>query len=52
LFGRDKAILFDTGAEGGDVKTAVARTLRHWLRAHDRRSIPLVVMLLLGGWLE
>ena len=48
LFGRDKAILFDTGAEGGDVKTAVARTLRHWLRTHNRRSIPLVVTHLHG----
>ena len=43
LFGRSEAILLDTGAEGGDVTTAVDRAVRHWLRAHDRRSIPLVV---------
>jgi hydroxyacylglutathione hydrolase len=44
VFGRSKAILLDTGAEGGDVKTAVDEALRHWLRAHDRRSMPLVVV--------
>lgn len=43
LFGRSTAILFDTGAEGGDVKTAVDNAVQHWLRAHDRRSIPLTV---------
>jgi hydroxyacylglutathione hydrolase len=43
LFGRDRAILFDTGAEGGNVKAAVRKALRSWLRAHDRRSIPLIV---------
>jgi hydroxyacylglutathione hydrolase len=48
LFGRDKAILFDTGAEGGDVKTAVRQVLRRWLAAHGRRSIPLVVTHLHG----
>jgi hydroxyacylglutathione hydrolase len=43
LFGRSTAILFDTGAESGDVRTAVDNAVRHWLRAHDRRSIPLTV---------
>jgi hydroxyacylglutathione hydrolase len=43
LFGRSEAILLDTGAEGGDVTTAVDKAVRHWLRTHDRRSIPLVV---------
>jgi hydroxyacylglutathione hydrolase len=43
LFGRSKAILLDTGAEGGDVKTAVEEAVRDWLGAHGRRSIPLVV---------
>jgi hydroxyacylglutathione hydrolase len=43
LFGRNEAILFDTGAEGGDVGSAVDEAVRHWLRAHQRRSISLVV---------
>jgi hydroxyacylglutathione hydrolase len=43
LFGRNEAILFDTGAEGGDVRSAVDEAVRHWLRARQRRSISLVV---------
>jgi glyoxylase-like metal-dependent hydrolase (beta-lactamase superfamily II) len=48
LFGRSRAILFDTGADGGDVATAVEEAVGHWLGAHDRRSIPLVVAHLHG----
>jgi glyoxylase-like metal-dependent hydrolase (beta-lactamase superfamily II) len=43
LFGRSIAILFDTGVESDDIKTAVDNAVRHWLQAHDRRSIPLTV---------
>jgi hydroxyacylglutathione hydrolase len=48
LFGRDEAILFDTGAEGGDVVTAVRGAMAHWLGRHRRESIPLVVTHLHG----
>jgi hydroxyacylglutathione hydrolase len=43
FFGRDRALLFDTGAEGGNVATPVRRVLRRWLAKHGRRTIPLVV---------
>jgi glyoxylase-like metal-dependent hydrolase (beta-lactamase superfamily II) len=43
LFGRDKALLVDTGAEGGQIRPAVDRLIAIWLAAHGRRSIRLVV---------
>ncbi len=49
LFGRDKALMLDTGAghdqavRKPDVAAAVRAVLRHWLWAHKRRSIPLLV---------
>lgn len=43
LFGRDRALLVDTGAEGGQIRPAVDRLITQWLAAHKRSSIPLVV---------
>lgn len=43
LFGRDKALLIDTGAEGGVIRPVVDRVIADWLEAHGRKSIPLVV---------
>ncbi|WP_425490450.1 MBL fold metallo-hydrolase [Novosphingobium hassiacum] len=43
LFGRDKALLIDTGAEGGRVRPTVDRLISEWLADHKRTSIPLLV---------
>ena len=43
LFGRDRALLIDTGAEGGVIRPVVDRVIADWLAAHGRTSIPLVV---------
>ena len=43
LFGRDKALLIDTGAEGGSIRPTVDRLIEDWLAAHKRTSIPLIV---------
>ncbi|WP_241233473.1 MBL fold metallo-hydrolase [Altericroceibacterium xinjiangense] len=43
IFGRDKALLFDTGAEGGQTRPVVDRIVQDWLVAHDRSSISLIV---------
>ncbi len=43
IFGRDRAILFDTGAGKADVRGAVDRVIQAWLTRHSRASIPLVV---------
>lgn len=43
LFGRDKALLVDTGAEGGRIRPVVDRLIAEWLAAHGRSAIPLVV---------
>lgn len=43
LFGRDKALLIDTGAEGGRIRPVVDRLIAEWLAAHGRSAIPLVV---------
>lgn len=43
IFGQDRAILFDTGAGGADVRGAVDHAIEIWLTRHGRRSIPLIV---------
>lgn len=43
LFGRDKALLVDTGAKGGIIRPVVDGLIARWLKAHGRASIPLVV---------
>ncbi|MCW1430692.1 MBL fold metallo-hydrolase [Novosphingobium sp. JCM 18896] len=43
LFGRDKALLLDTGAKDGRIRPAVDRLVAEWLAAHGRSDIPLIV---------
>lgn len=43
IFGRDKVLLVDTGAGGLQIRPTVDRLIEHWLVAHHRESIPLVV---------
>lgn len=43
LFGRDRALLVDTGAEGGEIRPVVDRLIAQWLVEHGRSTIPLVV---------
>ena len=43
IFGRDKALLIDTGARDGHIRQAVDRLISDWLAKHNRSDIPLVV---------
>lgn len=43
LFGRDKALLIDSGAKDGRIRPAVDRLVADWLAAHGRTAIPLIV---------
>ncbi|MFL5294851.1 MAG: MBL fold metallo-hydrolase [Phenylobacterium sp.] len=43
LFGRDRALLLDTGAGGLKVRPTIDGVIADWLKAHHRASIPLVV---------
>ena len=43
LFGRDKALLVDTGANHGVIQPTVDRLIGQWLATHHRTDIPLVV---------
>jgi len=43
IFGHDKALLVDTGAEGGRIRPAVDKIMMEWLAAHRRTDIPLIV---------
>jgi len=43
IFGRDRALLVDTGATGGVIRPVVDRVVTEWLSAHHRKTIPLVV---------
>jgi len=43
LFGRDRALLLDTGAGGVAIRPAVDAVIARWLADHKRTSIPLVV---------
>jgi glyoxylase-like metal-dependent hydrolase (beta-lactamase superfamily II) len=43
LFGTDRAILFDTGAGGLEIKPTIDKIVAGWLKAHGKSSIPLVV---------
>jgi hydroxyacylglutathione hydrolase len=43
IFGRDRALLFDTGAGHVDVAARVDSLIRDWLRRNQRASIGLVV---------
>ncbi len=43
IFGRDKVLLVDTGAEGGRIRPVVDKLIGDWLIANKRTEIPLVV---------
>lgn len=43
LFGRDKVLLIDSGAEGGNIRPVVDRIIADWLAANKRKSIALIV---------
>jgi hydroxyacylglutathione hydrolase len=43
LFGKDRALLLDTGAGGLKIRPAVDAAVTQWLAEHHRASIPLVV---------
>ncbi len=43
LFGRDKVLLIDSGADGGQIVPTVDRLITEWLAAHKRSAIPLIV---------
>ena len=43
LFGKDRALLLDTGAGGLKVRPTVDGVIADWLQAHHRSAIPLVV---------
>ena len=43
LFGKDKALLLDTGAGKTDVATVVKNQIDHWLKQNHRESISLIV---------
>jgi glyoxylase-like metal-dependent hydrolase (beta-lactamase superfamily II) len=43
LFGKDRALLLDTGAGGLKIRPAVDAAIAQWLAEHRRASIPLVV---------
>lgn len=43
LFGRDRALLIDSGAGGLAIRPAVDAVIAQWLAAHKRDRIPLIV---------
>jgi glyoxylase-like metal-dependent hydrolase (beta-lactamase superfamily II) len=43
LFGRDRALLLDSGAGGLTIRPTIDRVIAEWAAAHGRASIPLVV---------
>lgn len=43
IFGRDKALLMDTGSRNGDLVPTLQRTVKNWLARNGRASIPLIV---------
>jgi glyoxylase-like metal-dependent hydrolase (beta-lactamase superfamily II) len=43
FFGRDRALLLDTGAGGLQIRPTIDAVIARWCRQHHRRSIPLVV---------
>lgn len=43
IFGQDRVMLLDTGAEGGILNPTVSRIIHHWLNRNGKTSIELVV---------
>ncbi len=44
FFGKDKALLMDTGSRNGNLAPALRRTVKNWLTRNGRPSIPLIVV--------
>src|ERR1700722_3638279 len=44
LFGRQKALLLDTGSRNGNLAPALQSTIHRWLKRNSRVSIPLLVV--------
>ncbi len=44
LFGEDRALLIDTGVEGGGLRTEVDKQIEQWLLSNKRKKIQLTVM--------
>jgi len=43
IFGKDKALLMDTGSRNGDLVPTLQLTVKNWLARNGRTSIPLIV---------
>jgi hydroxyacylglutathione hydrolase len=44
LFGKDKALLMDTGSRNGNLAPTLLRTIKNWLSRNGRSNIPLIVV--------
>src|SRR5215472_13836425 len=44
FFGKDKALLMDTGSRNGNLAPTLQRTVKNWLARNGRASIPLIVV--------
>jgi glyoxylase-like metal-dependent hydrolase (beta-lactamase superfamily II) len=44
MFGREKALLLDTGSRNGNLAPTLQRTMHRWLLRNSRAGIPLVVV--------
>lgn len=44
LFGKERALLLDTGSQNGNLVPSLQRTVKIWLTRNQRDSIPLVVV--------
>jgi len=44
FFGKDKAMLVDTGSRNGNIVPTLQRTIKNWLTRNNRTSIPLLVV--------
>jgi hydroxyacylglutathione hydrolase len=43
IFGKERALLLDTGSRNGDLAPTLRRTIHNWLLRNHRQSIPLIV---------
>src|ERR1700753_1820950 len=44
IFGKDKALLADTGSRDGNLPPTLQLVIHHWLKRNGRASIPLIVV--------
>jgi glyoxylase-like metal-dependent hydrolase (beta-lactamase superfamily II) len=43
LFGKNRALLFDTGAQNGVIRPTIDRIVNEWLTSHHKGKLPLIV---------